>query len=106
MYLCYSQVYAALVALKYNVTNINVKTLFHPGEDLVEVTVITTVTVVQDPAAVIMLKLTIRKINGGSNSTQPLIIDNLTVTGYLPSGMLLCVNTVLLYVIVYLFLFA
>ena len=89
----FCQVYTVLVASRYHVTDIQVKTMFHREEDLVTVAVITSVDT--DDLAVNELKLSIKKIlnDNEGNSTGALnIIDtfnDLEVTGYLPSCMLL-----------------
>ena len=71
-------------------TGINVKTMFHHEEDSVTVAVIATVDT--EDVVVNILKLSIKKILEDNSTELPNVIDtfnDLEVTGYLPSCMLL-----------------
>ena len=67
-------------------TDIYVKTIFHRGEDSLTVAVVATVHT--DDVAVNILRLSMAKILKDNSSELPNVIDtvnNLEVTGYLPS---------------------
>ena len=71
-------------------TDIHVKTIFHHEGDSVTVAVVATV--YTDDVAVNELKLSIAKILKDNSSESPNVIDtfnDLDVTGYLPSCMLM-----------------
>ena len=71
-------------------TGINVKTMFHHEEDSVTVAVIATVDT--EDVVVNILKLSIEKILKDNSTELPNVIDtfnDLEVTGYFPSCMLL-----------------
>ena len=100
-----SQVYTALVGLRYYVTDVYVKTMFHHEEDSVTVAVIASVAT--EDLMVKILKLSITKILSdsmdNSSNSQNIIntFSDLEVTGYLPSCMLLYINNVHAFVCVF-----
>lgn len=81
---------AVLVASRYHVTDMYVKTLFHREEGSVTVSVVATVDA--KDVAVVKLNFSIAKILNDNSSESPNVIDtfnDLEVTGYLPSCMLM-----------------
>ena len=81
------QVYTTLINSRYLVTDISVKPLFHNDEDLVTVAIIATVD--REPTVNLLKSLLIRKLNNSKSLDVVHTVDDIEVTGYSPSCMLL-----------------
>ena len=68
-------------------TDISVKPLFHNDEDLVTVAIIATVD--REPTVNLLKSLLIRKLNNSKSLDVVHTVDDIEVTGYSPSCMLL-----------------